>query len=127
MRRERRRTCGRGTTTIRSSRSRRPSIGDYDAVYRPIDTVKSVRKFYEGIGLPIDDVLGRSDLFEKPGKSPHAFSSDIDREGDVRVLANVVPGEEWLETMLHECGHAAYSRRTSRGAFPTSCGSSRTP
>ena len=92
-----------------------PAIyGDYEPVYRQIDTLKVVRKFYEGIGLPIDDVLGRSDLLEKPGKSPHAFSTDIDREGDVRVLANVVPGQEWLETMLHECGHAAYSKNIPR-------------
>jgi peptidyl-dipeptidase A len=92
-----------------------PAIfGDYEPVYRQIDTLKVVRKFYEGIGLPIDDVLGRSDLLEKPGKSPHAFSTDIDREGDVRVLANVVPGHEWLETMLHECGHAAYSKNIPR-------------
>ena len=59
-------------------------------------------------------MLGRSDLYEKPGKSPHAFSTDIDREGDVRVLANVVPGHEWLETMLHELGHAAYSKNIPR-------------
>ncbi len=92
-----------------------PAIyGDFAAVYRPIDIIKTVRTFYAGIGLPIDDVLARSDLLEKPGKSPHAFSTDIDREGDVRVLANVVPGFEWLETMLHECGHAAYSKNIPR-------------
>ena len=92
-----------------------PAIyGNFESVYRQIDTVKVVRKFYEGIGLPIDDVLARSDLFEKPGKCPHAFSTDIDREGDVRVLANVVPGQEWLATMLHECGHAAYSKNIPR-------------
>jgi peptidyl-dipeptidase A len=85
-------------------------FGDLEAVYRPIDTLKTCREFYAGIGLPVDDVLRRSDLFEKPGKCPHAFSSDIDRQGDVRVLANVVPGEEWLATMLHELGHAAYSK-----------------
>ena len=104
-----------------------PAIyGDFESVYRKIDTVKVVRKFYEGIGLPIDDVLGRSDLYEKPGKCPHAFSTDIDREGDVRVLANVVPGQEWLTTMLHESATRPI-RRTSRGAFPMSCESSRTP
>ncbi len=92
-----------------------PAIyGDFGAVYRPIDTIKVVRKFYAGIGLPIDDVLGRSDLFEKPGKCPHAFSQDMDREGDIRVLANVVPGQEWLATMLHESGHAAYSKNIPR-------------
>ena len=92
-----------------------PAIyGDYESVFRQIDTIKFCRRFYNGIGLPIDDVLGRSDLLEKPGKCPHAFSTDIDREGDVRVLANVVPGQEWLATMLHELGHAAYSKSIPR-------------
>jgi len=92
-----------------------PAIyGNFDSIYRPIDTIKTVRKFYDGIGLPIDDVLARSDLYEKPGKCPHAFSTDIDREGDIRVLANVVPGQEWLTTMLHESGHAAYSKSIPR-------------
>jgi peptidyl-dipeptidase A len=89
-------------------------FGNLDAVYRPIDTLKVCCEFYAGIGLPVDDVLKRSDLFERPGKCPHAFSSDIDREGDVRVLANVVPGQEWLATMLHELGHAAYSKNIPR-------------
>jgi peptidyl-dipeptidase A len=92
-----------------------PAIhGDYESLYRKLDPIKLSRKYYEGIGLPVDDVLGRSDLFEKPGKSPHAFSQDIDRVGDVRVLANVVPGQEWLKTMLHELGHAAYSKNLPR-------------
>ena len=92
-----------------------PAIyGDFTSVYRKIDTVPVVRKFYEGIGLPVDDVLARSDLYEKPGKCPHAFSQDMDREGDVRVLANVVPGQEWLATMLHESGHATYSKSIPR-------------
>jgi peptidyl-dipeptidase A len=80
-----------------------------DAVYAPIDIVRVVREFYAGIGLPVDAILQRSDLYEKPGKSPHAFCTDIDRQGDVRVLANVVPGREWLSVMLHELGHAVYS------------------
>jgi len=92
-----------------------PAIyGNFDSIYRPIDTLKTVRKFYDGIGLPIEDVLARSDLFEKPGKCPHAFSTDIDREGDIRLLANVVPGQEWLTTMQHESGHAAYSKGIPR-------------
>ena len=69
------------------------------------------REFYAGIGLPIDEVLRRSDLYERPGKSPHAFCTDIDRAGDVRVLANIVPNEYWMSTMLHELGHAVYSSR----------------
>ncbi|MFM8934068.1 MAG: M2 family metallopeptidase, partial [Gemmataceae bacterium] len=82
---------------------------DLDAPYRNADILKLCRDFYQGIGLPIDRVLGRSDLYEKSGKSPHAFCTDIDRQGDVRVLANIVPNEYWASTMLHELGHAVYS------------------
>jgi peptidyl-dipeptidase A len=85
-----------------------------EKVYKALDAVKLCREFYDGIGLPVDDILASSDLYEKSGKSPHAFCQDIDREGDVRVLANVVPGEEWLSTMLHELGHAVYSKNIPR-------------
>ncbi|MGP0065345.1 MAG: M2 family metallopeptidase [Isosphaeraceae bacterium] len=84
---------------------------DFDSVYARLDILKLCRDFYAGIGLPIDDVIARSDLYEKPGKSPHAFCTDIDREGDVRVLANIVPNEYWMGTMLHELGHSVYSSR----------------
>ncbi len=81
-----------------------------DSVYKPLDTVKVCREFYDGIGLPVDDILERSSLYEQPGKNPHAFSIDIDRHGDVRVLENIVPGREWLRTTLHELGHSVYSK-----------------
>ncbi|HNS00169.1 MAG TPA: M2 family metallopeptidase [Planctomycetota bacterium] len=82
---------------------------DLDSAYAGADILRLCREFYAGIGLPVDAVLARSDLREKPGKSPHAFCTDIDREGDVRVLANVVPNHYWMGTMLHELGHAVYS------------------
>jgi peptidyl-dipeptidase A len=84
---------------------------DLDSVYKGADILKLCRDFYAGIGLPIDDVIARSDLYEKPGKSPHAFCTDIDREGDVRVLANIVPNDYWMGTMLHELGHSVYSSK----------------
>jgi peptidyl-dipeptidase A len=87
---------------------------DRDSVYAALDILKLCRDYYAGIGLPIDDVLARSDLDERPGKNPHAFCTDIDREGDVRVLANIVPDRQWLSTMLHELGHAAYSKYVPR-------------
>ena len=84
---------------------------DLDAVYAKVDILKLCRDYYAGMGLPIDDVIARSDLYEKPGKSPHAFCTDMDREGDVRVLANIVPNEYWMGTMLHELGHSVYSSK----------------
>ena len=89
-----------------------------EAVYKDLDIVGLCRKFYAGIGLPVDDVLGRSDLFEKKGKNPHAFCTDIDRHGDVRVLANVIPNQNWLATMLHELGHSVYSSKNIPASVP---------
>ena len=91
---------------------------DLDAPFRNADILGVCKKFYAGIGLPIDDVIARSDLYEKPGKSPHAFCTDIDREGDVRVLANIVPTEYWAGTMLHELGHSVYSSKNIPAGLP---------
>lgn len=97
-----------------------PSVAgvDLEAVYKPLDILQLCRKFYAGIGLPVDDVLARSDLYERPGKNPHAFCTDIDREGDVRVLANIEPNRAWLGTMLHELGHGVYSSKNIPRSLP---------
>ncbi|MEX0677478.1 MAG: M2 family metallopeptidase [Pirellulales bacterium] len=89
-----------------------------DKAFAGADILAICRKFYDGIGLPIDDVIKRSDLYEKPGKSPHAFCTDIDRTGDVRVLANIVPNEYWMGTMLHELGHSVYSSKNIPRTLP---------
>ena len=91
---------------------------DLDVVYAGVDILKVCKDYYAGIGLPIEDVIARSDLYEKPGKSPHAFCTDMDREGDVRVLANIVPNEYWMSTMLHELGHSVYSSKNIPRAVP---------
>jgi peptidyl-dipeptidase A len=91
---------------------------DLDAVYAKADILKLCREYYAGIGLPIEDVIARSDLYEKPGKSPHAFCTDIDRGGDVRVLANIVPNDYWMGTMLHELGHSVYSSKNIPSTVP---------
>jgi peptidyl-dipeptidase A len=91
---------------------------DLDAPFKDADIQKICREFYAGIGLPIEDVLARSDLYEKPGKSPHAFCTDIDNAGDVRVLANIRPTEYWMGTMLHELGHAVYSSKNIPAELP---------
>jgi peptidyl-dipeptidase A len=91
---------------------------DLSGPFAQADILQICREFYQGIGLPIDDVIERSDLYEKPGKSPHAFCTDIDREGDVRVLANIVPNEYWMGTMLHELGHSVYTSKYIPDTLP---------
>jgi peptidyl-dipeptidase A len=83
---------------------------DLDAYYRDQDVGELAQTFYAGIGLPVESILANSDLYEKEGKNPHAFCTDIDREGDVRILCNLKNDEYWMETILHELGHAVYDK-----------------
>ena len=81
---------------------------DLDVFYANRDIRELAETFFAGIGLPVDSILARSDLYEKEGKNPHAFCIHIDREGDVRILCNLVNNETWMETLLHELGHGVY-------------------
>ncbi|MHC4946303.1 MAG: M2 family metallopeptidase, partial [Planctomycetota bacterium] len=66
--------------------------------------------FYKDVGLPVEDIIERSDLYERDGKDQHAFCEDMDRKGDVRILCNIRPTAEWMDTLLHELGHAVYDK-----------------
>lgn len=81
---------------------------DLDPVFRDADLVEISRRFFSRLGLPVDEVLERSDLYERKQKDQHAFCTNIDRTGDVRVLANLRGNERWMATLLHELGHAVY-------------------
>lgn len=83
---------------------------DLDPYYKKFDVKKLAERFYAGVGLPVDEILAKSDLYDREGKNPHAFSQDIDRKGDVRILANLNNDERWMETILHELGHAIYDK-----------------
>jgi peptidyl-dipeptidase A len=91
---------------------------DLDAPFAKADLLAMSRDFYASIGLPIDRVIASSDLYAKPGKSQHAFCTDIDREGDVRVLANIKPNNYWASTLLHEFGHSVYSSKNIPESVP---------
>jgi len=82
---------------------------DFDKYYKNVDVVKLTIDYYNSIGLPIDEIVAKSDLYEKPNKNQHAYCINIDRiTKDIRVLCNVKPNARWMETMLHEYGHALY-------------------
>lgn len=85
---------------------------DLDQFYADVDVKAKAAEFFKGIGLPVEAILAQSDLYEREGKNPHAFCTDIDRAGDVRILCNLNDSERWMETMLHELGHGVYSYYT---------------
>ena len=88
-----------------------------DDVFKGSNIEDLTRAHYRSIGLDIEDLLRRADLYEREGKSQHAFCLDVDHEGDVRVLCNVRQNERWMSTMLHEFGHAVYDKYND-GSLP---------
>lgn len=94
-----------------------PSAGaseSLDEIFKDSDVEALTRAHYSSIGLDIDDLIRGADLYEREGKSQHAFCLDIDHEGDVRVLCNIRKNERWMSTMLHEFGHAVYDKYNDR-------------
>jgi peptidyl-dipeptidase A len=83
---------------------------DLDRYYKDKNIVTLGKQYYQGIGLPLNDIVKRSDLYEKPGKYQHAYCIDVDREGDVRIVCNIQPTQQWMDTFLHESGHAVYDK-----------------
>jgi peptidyl-dipeptidase A len=88
---------------------------DADRYFENGDLEALTRRTYDSLGLDVRGVIANSDLYERAGKSQHAFCLSVGREFpyDVRVLANLRPGKPdayWADTMLHEFGHAVYDR-----------------
>lgn len=83
---------------------------DLDEYYADKDVKELAATFFNDLAMPVESILENSDLYERDGKNPHAFCTDINREGDVRILCNLQNNERWMETMLHELGHAVYDK-----------------
>ena len=83
---------------------------DLNGLFEKSDLVALALKTYDGLGMEVRDILKRSSLFAGKGKSQHAFCTCIDRKKDVRILCNLTPSARWMETLLHELGHAVYDK-----------------
>lgn len=93
-----------------------PKIGtvDLDKYFKGKKIEELAKTFYDNIGLPVESILKNSDIYGRKGKYQHAFSTDIDRLGDVRTMQSVVDNKNWMSTMLHELGHGVYSLNVRR-------------
>jgi peptidyl-dipeptidase A len=85
---------------------------ELDQLVQDEDLVSMARNFYSSMGLRVDSILARSDLYERENKNQHAFCIHIDRNGDVRTLNNLTPSMRWADTLLHELGHGVYDQET---------------
>jgi peptidyl-dipeptidase A len=82
-----------------------------DIFYKKIKKEKIIeiaKDFFNSIGLEINDIIAKSDYYERKGKDQNAFCITINRKDDVRTLLNIKPTAKWMDTMLHESGHAVY-------------------
>lgn len=83
---------------------------DLDRFYVDRSLEALAERYFSAIGFEIKDLLARADLYERPGKSQHAFCMTMDRGPDIRVLCNLRANEKWMGTLLHEFGHAVYDK-----------------
>lgn len=83
---------------------------ELDHLLEKVNIVDVCSSFYDRMNIDVRPILKRSDMYEKEGKCQHAFCMHVDRMGDVRVLNNVQSSMKWLETVLHEYGHAIYDQ-----------------
>jgi peptidyl-dipeptidase A len=65
-----------------------------DRLFGDADPSKLAQLTFDAWGIDLAGVMQMSDLYPRADKSQHAFCLDVSRSGeDVRILANVVPGE----------------------------------
>lgn len=87
-----------------------------EALFEGKDIIGMVRDYYHGIGFQneFDDILSRSDLYERENKNPSACCCSVDRGNDVRVMMNAKNSPYWFRVGLHEFGHGMAYRGIDR-------------
>ncbi|HWL25202.1 MAG TPA: M2 family metallopeptidase [Ureibacillus sp.] len=79
-----------------------------DKFFKGKDILQMTTDTFRSMGIEVSDLYEKSDLYPREKKNPTAFCLDMDREGDVRVLCSLEENSYWMDTNLHEFGHAAY-------------------
>jgi peptidyl-dipeptidase A len=79
-----------------------------DSLYREKDPVQLAAAFFEGIGLPVQEVIDRSDLKFRKGKSSGTSVYNIDFSKDIRMMSTIYSNTEGMKKMMHLCGHASH-------------------
>lgn len=81
---------------------------DLDPLFEGHPPEALVRSTFGRIGWSPAEVLSHSDLKLREGKPATALCLDVDRSGDVRILASLQPGLRPSAILLHELGHAFF-------------------
>jgi peptidyl-dipeptidase A len=85
-----------------------------DSLFRDKDPIQLAAGFFEGIGLPIQDVIERSELKSRKGKKSSGTNIfNIDFRNDLRMMATIDPNMEGMKKMMHLGGHASHFKNIS--------------
>lgn len=87
---------------------------DLDQYYKDKDVVSIAKRFFNGIGFDVTEIIARSDLTERPDKYRQAYCTDISRNGDIRIMANISNNSRGMSILMHEMGHAVHYMSLSR-------------
>ncbi len=80
---------------------------EMDTLYRNADPIQKAAEFFDGIGLPVQDVIEKSDLKDRPNKSPVTFMMNIDFKNDLRLFSTIQKNLQGMKKIMHLCGHAS--------------------
>ena len=79
-----------------------------DSLFVDIDPIQKTAKFFEGIGLPIKDVIDNSDLEYRPEKSSLTAMINVDFKNDIRLISGIQNTHNGMYRMMHLGGHASH-------------------
>ena len=84
-----------------------------DSLYRKSDPIGLASQFFSGIGLPVQDVIEKSDLKYRKGKSAGTTVFNVDFKNDLRMMATVKENSDGMRKIMHLCGHASHYKNIS--------------
>ena len=79
-----------------------------DSLFSKVDPIQETATFFEGIGLPIQDVIDNSDLKYRPEKESLTAMINVDFRNDIRLIAGIRNSYDGMYRMMHLGGHASH-------------------
>lgn len=79
-----------------------------DSLFSDIDPVEKTAAFFDGIGLPIRDVIDNSDLEYRREKSSINAMINVDFKNDIRLISGIQHTHSGMWKMMHLGGHASH-------------------
>ena len=84
------------------------AVSDLDHLFEKTDLVNLARGYLNGIGLPCDDIIKRSEISTTPGAAVFPYRVGYDSDSKVRVSCDVAPTALGAEDIFQSLTKAVY-------------------